>query len=555
MAAVLPPSHNIRDGQYFNSSLRRTSPSRSAYRSSSPSYPVLRSNSCASTLDNPSLPNSAPPSSRSSQIELTRAAGLPVRSRSNPCLSTGFGEEEISFPAYGRSELPDQHEDLEPPTSPRTENSYTTPSSAGDSTETTTPDAVYHAEDDTSIKPEPTRHVDYLSYDWREEDIWSSWRHIVAQRRVLGERSRLENASWRQWAKQQNKLKTVAPESLNWLKDCDVTWLYGPLQTATSIYISQQMDEPPSKSISRSNSFLAKKPILKKRSMSEIMLQKSLSAASLLKQATAAVQAQQGREARRGRPILYRAISDFIPPPLPSKTISRDGTVSSSRSSGLHTPNGERKHIRFDDKVEQCIAVDQQGEDDEAIVDWGNDSDSDDGIIMMKPSKKKPLSRTHSRTSFASDSKTIAMLPATTLKYRTDSPDILDHPSHSLPSNSFWRSPRFSPSPSQETLRPSRPSANFLLDPDDDDDDPDISWEPSLAYASNGDSPRNDAIDGAAPAGSGAMRRTASGMFMPYEDDREEEPGGESGLFGRVVDSVNTAKDIAHVIWNVGWRR
>ena len=26
------------------------------------------------------------------------------------------------------------------------------------------------------------------------------------------------------------------------------------------------------------------------------------------------------------------------------------------------------------------------------------------------------------------------------------------------------------------------------------------------------------------------------------------------GLFGKITDTVNTAKDIAHVIWNVGWR-
>jgi hypothetical protein len=42
-------------------------------------------------------------------------------------------------------------------------------------------------------------------------------------------------------------------------------------------------------------------------------------------------------------------------------------------------------------------------------------------------------------------------------------------------------------------------------------------------------------------------------MFMPYEEDEDEGPN--DGLLGRVVDTVNTAKDIAHVIWNVGWRR
>jgi uncharacterized protein DUF1752 len=72
------------------------------------------------------------------------------------------------------------------------------------------------AEDDMAAKQEPSRHVDYLSYEWREEEIWSSWRHIVSQRKIFGEKSRLENASWRTWAKQKNRLRTVPPQTLNW---------------------------------------------------------------------------------------------------------------------------------------------------------------------------------------------------------------------------------------------------------------------------------------------------------------------------------------------------
>jgi hypothetical protein len=80
----------------------------------------------------------------------------------------------------------------------------------------TTPDPMPMSEDDTAVRKEPSHHVDYLSYEWREEDIWSSWRHIVEHRSVYGERSRLENASWRTWAKAQFKLKTISPETLNW---------------------------------------------------------------------------------------------------------------------------------------------------------------------------------------------------------------------------------------------------------------------------------------------------------------------------------------------------
>jgi hypothetical protein len=75
------------------------------------------------------------------------------------------------------------------------------------------PDPVEHAADDTLVRTHPFRHVDYLSYSWKEEDIW---KYIVSQREAYDNSARLENASWRTWTKVKNKLKTVSPESLNW---------------------------------------------------------------------------------------------------------------------------------------------------------------------------------------------------------------------------------------------------------------------------------------------------------------------------------------------------
>jgi len=428
------------------------------------------------------------------------------------------------------------------------------------------------SEDDTAVRKEPSHHVDYLSYEWREEDIWSSWRHIVEHRKVYGERSRLENASWRTWAKSQFKLKTVSPETLNWLKDVDVTWLYGPMQPASNRFCSQQNSEPASR-LSKTNSFVngVKKPILKKRSMSEAMLQKSLSSSSLVQQAAESVQAQQTTgvtfQLRKPRPIIGRATPDFPISSTMSRGLLWDGTdyFSSKSTSGLQTPDhGEKKHIRFDDNVEQCIAVEcKDAEDDEDDYNhnpWAkyheDDSSSDEGVVMMKRSRKKrPLSRTTSTTSISSDNKTIAKLPSTTLKYRTDSPDVTEqHPSHSL---GFWRQGRLSPSPSQETLKPSNPSRNFLLA--DDEEESDSDFNPSAAYgdkrpstptASDPYSLRSSSSS--ASLESGGLRRTASGMFMPFEDDEEDPP--PPGFIGRVVDTVNTARDIAHVIWNASWK-
>ncbi|KAI8378134.1 hypothetical protein EDC96DRAFT_435395 [Choanephora cucurbitarum] len=82
--------------------------------------------------------------------------------------------------------------------------------------------------------------VDYLSYKFDEMDLAASWRVMTKQKKQVVDGIRLENASWRTWAKQRNNLKTISPQTLNWLKDSDVTWLYGPLHR-----VIQNGDEDP----------------------------------------------------------------------------------------------------------------------------------------------------------------------------------------------------------------------------------------------------------------------------------------------------------------------
>lgn len=79
-----------------------------------------------------------------------------------------------------------------------------------------TPDCRQRAKDDTSAIGHPSRQVDYLSYEWGEEEIWSSWRYIVSLGAEFPNRARLENASWRTWTKTKYDLRTVSPETLNW---------------------------------------------------------------------------------------------------------------------------------------------------------------------------------------------------------------------------------------------------------------------------------------------------------------------------------------------------
>lgn len=128
-------------------------------------------------------------------------------------------DDDIVFPQYDNyhdSDTTHSPEELEPPSSPRAD------STSGTGTDTSapisdpdTPD-FYAASDDTAVGIQPTRHVDYLSHNWREEDIWSSWKHIISNRDNFNNSSRLENASWRTWIKAKNNLPTISPETLNW---------------------------------------------------------------------------------------------------------------------------------------------------------------------------------------------------------------------------------------------------------------------------------------------------------------------------------------------------
>lgn len=77
--------------------------------------------------------------------------------------------------------------------------------------------------------------------------------------------ARLENASWRTWAKARNNLKTVSPEILNWSKDNDITWLYGPIVPTDTC--SPPHAEPENKKNEDNNL----KPILKKRTVTEVI--------------------------------------------------------------------------------------------------------------------------------------------------------------------------------------------------------------------------------------------------------------------------------------------
>ena len=177
-----------------------------------------------------SAPSSTPSSPCRAQAELLPSpsfSSTPASSLSldtNPDKDGEEDEDQIIFPSYHEVGYFEQVEELDALASPPSGDSSTLNATSSHSTSTPTtyasrpdtPEPIPLAEDDTAVRDAPSRHVDYLSHDWKEEDIWSSWRHIVSKRKVYGNSARLENASWRTWTKAKYQLKTVSPERLNW---------------------------------------------------------------------------------------------------------------------------------------------------------------------------------------------------------------------------------------------------------------------------------------------------------------------------------------------------
>lgn len=374
-------------------------------------------------------------------------------------------------------------------------------SSSGSTSLPGTPELLAPALDDSVIQYEPSRHVDYLSHNWKESDISSSWRYIVLRRKDMANSARLENASWRTWTKAKYNLKTVAPESVNWLKDYDVTWLYGPLYDEPHHSYSTDHDsddnkpstpssndhiarsastsgtvtplqtagdrEPTTRNNNKSttanneNQSLPCKPILKKRSASQVILSRLPHAASDWDSYTSNYLRHHNY---RHRPqdqtrdcVSYYVNQQYMRSPLVDRVVSTDddyfaltklkGPGSSSVASSVRSPSPglmnlsaaaaanltppvPDRHIHFNSRVEQCIAVDISESEDEDSEDedeakhglhmkhqhrsktqhggggWSDDedsdSDSDDGAPLDMSSRGRARSRTITRNTISS---------------------------------------------------------------------------------------------------------------------------------------------------------
>lgn len=185
-----------------------------------------------------------------------------------------------------------------PTESPVTAQTNMSPTESEES-EVSTSDALYKSpdllpHDDTDLATEPSQHVDYLSHQWDVSDISKSWRYIISKRKDVANSARLENASWRTWAQRRSNLKTISPEVVNWSKDSDVTWLYGPIlrdddgweqdDKSANLTTTDPHHHGPSTatsavagdiSIPNKSRSAAPKPILKRRTVEDMMISHS----------------------------------------------------------------------------------------------------------------------------------------------------------------------------------------------------------------------------------------------------------------------------------------
>ncbi|KDE03873.1 hypothetical protein MVLG_05695 [Microbotryum lychnidis-dioicae p1A1 Lamole] len=351
--------------------------------------------------------------------------------------------------------------------------------------------------DDSGITTRlPSICVDYLSHDWAEDDVWASWKAMTKHKAEIANGVRLENASWRTWAKQRGKLKTISPETLNWLKDSDVTWLYGPLHTS--------VDAVPPPRVATANERLGLEPLrsLKDEKATEDKANAATTSKGIdganSKAATAAATGKARRAVAKKvqrpeiktKPILkHRSLSDILLPVNATSPTLEDlgmdltdlSTISihharsdshlvrlnslnrRKKASPLHSPRGpspergmsdsstssatvpfktrksEHRHISFNHRVEQCIAVDSTEESKRYPMprsgggrhtgmsfdeqDEADDDDEEDDVLTFRSSPRigtfGPAALTApppSSSQFDQEPHTIARLGPTTLK-------------------------------------------------------------------------------------------------------------------------------------------
>ncbi|KAJ4264299.1 hypothetical protein NW762_005495 [Fusarium torreyae] len=229
------------------------------------------------------------------------------------------------------------------------------------------------AKDDMSVKIEPSRQVDVLTYDWKDGELRALWKHTLD--------TRLKNALWRAWGKLVNGVEEVPPSSLNWKKDCDVTTLYGPLYASTDT-LGRMYTSPNCANPSERITTTIRKSILKRRHFSEVMLEKNL--------------------------VETTYIPHAFSPKMMDNTSNNLELPDVSPGVALHHKG--RPYVHFNNQVLQAMVVNG---DDSHVVGVENDDYDNGNIPTLRSLGLKAKSE---KAVEVEEYKAIAILPPTTLK-------------------------------------------------------------------------------------------------------------------------------------------
>ena len=198
------------------------------------------------------------------------------------------------------------------------------------------------------------------------------------------------------------------------VKDCDVTWLYGPLKLPSNIATSITSVTP--SRLGTPDSSTGQKSILKRKTVLESILQRSMSQLVLVPEAGNSCSQPFLRRRNTNLSQLHHWVGGSM--------YSRSDIPTASLSCGVASP-GERRHIHFDDEVVQCIAIDDKYVDDDEWPDLRNSESLFGSVVMARrlPDKKSLGSGNISSNSFSGRGKTITRLPSTTLQHGRDIPE------------------------------------------------------------------------------------------------------------------------------------
>lgn len=209
-------------------------------------------------------------------------------------------------------------------------------------------------------------------------------------------------------------------------------------------------------------------------------------------------------------------------------------------------PSRELKRTRFNERVQQCVIMDEYvpGHDDNRpdYRRYGSDSDSDDGILMQfTKTEELPVSQQETSELLLCKGKGISMLPSTALKAGHNIPEprrVHCEVDHRPPVKHF---PLQDISPGEESM------AIFVRTGRAKDSLQVVGSSPVTAGSPISSKNATGNLHQSNCSNNGFEEGIMSSRYDPPEDGRASSSGGVISLLGKAIIST---RDMAYLVWN-----